>query len=32
MNQEPLLFVCVGSLTVRAIESEPLASIWNAYC
>jgi hypothetical protein len=27
----PLLFVCVGSLTMRAIEGEPLASIRNAY-
>jgi hypothetical protein len=28
----PLLFVRVGSLTLCAIESEPLASIGNTYC
>jgi hypothetical protein len=28
----PLLFIGVGSLIVCVIESEPLASIRNAYC
>jgi hypothetical protein len=32
VNREPLLFVHVGSLTVRVIRSEPLASIGNTYC
>jgi hypothetical protein len=27
-----LLFLCIGSLTVRVIRSKPLASIENAYC
>jgi hypothetical protein len=31
VNQEPLIFVHVGSLTVRVIGSEPLASIRNTY-
>jgi hypothetical protein len=32
INLEHLLFVRVGSLTVRVIGSEPLASIGNTYC
>jgi hypothetical protein len=32
VNQEFLAFVCVGSLTVRAIGSETLALIGHAYC
>jgi hypothetical protein len=29
--ERPFLFVCIDTLTVHAIESEPLASIENAY-
>jgi hypothetical protein len=32
VNREPIAFVRVDSLTMRAIGSEPFASIGNAYC